>query len=254
MWRSFVLACYFLALPAMASVSVEVVDTWPGTDQTLVVEQKFYVLLRYTSDSPVRIYVRPYTDGKQSNAITHGAVTLPAGSNETLGWFAMRSEGTVDQVRISTDTENSGYPEHVLTMLVKLAWKPDGMMTDTGQPEWIERINQRNDELWLAEQKKAAEETPVAQKGLGAMIIAILFGIPVVTLILCVLAIARWKGIWLNAGGVPLVMFVLWLAKFLFDIARDPTSHNLWPFELLIWSSVTLFWLLTWFVARKLIK
>ena len=252
MFRALILACCFITLPATAGVSVEVVDTWPGTDQSLDVQQKFYVLLQYTSEQPVRIYVRPYTAGKHSNAITHGAVSLPAGTNETLGWFAMRSAGVVDEIRIAVDSKNSGYPENVLTVPVQLAWQPGGMVTGSGQPEWIARINQRNDELWLAEQKKAAEETSVAEKGLGSLIILILFGIPLVTLALCVLAVVRWKGIWLNAGGVPLVMFALWLALFLFDVSRDPTSHNLWPFELLIWSSVTLFWLLTWFVARKI--
>ena len=244
---------YFLSLPAVATVSVEVVETFPEqTDQALAVDQSFYVHLRYSSDVPVRIFVRPYTAGERSNAISHGAVMLPPGSGETLGWFALRTPGVVDGYRVSVDTTNSGYPEDVLTVPVKLEWKPGGVITHTGQPEWINRITLLHEEMRKAEYaNRQMESDSFGMMLLGMVLMPLLFGIPLLALVLCVVAVIRWQGRWRYAGGLPLVLFGIWLVKFLYDVTKDPTSHNLWPFELLYWAGFTLVWLLVWFVVKK---
>ena len=43
--------------------------------------------------------------------------------------------------------------------------------------------------------------------------------------------ILRWKGVWRWVAILPLVV----LAVAVLDIVLNPDSHNLWPFELLIW-------------------
>lgn len=241
------------SLAAVAEVSVEVVETFPAqTDQALAVDQSFYVHLKYSSDLPARIYVRPYVDGAQSNAISHGAVLLPPGSGETLGWFALRSPGTVDGYRVSVDTKNSGYPEDVLTVPVKLQWQPGGVMTNTGQPEWIGRINQINEALSRAERANVEmESSGFGTMLLGMVLMPLLFGIPLLALVLCVVAVIRWEGRWRYAGALPLVLLGIWLVNFIYDVTKDPTSHNLWPFELLYWAGFTFVWLVLWFVVKK---
>ena len=244
---------YFLSLPAVATVSVEVVETFPEqTDQALAVDQNFYVHLRYSSDLPVRIYVRPYSDGERSSAISHGAVMLPPGSGETLGWFAMRTPGVVDGYRVSVDTTNSGYPEEVLAVPVTLEWKPGGVMTNTGKPEWVDRINQLHAAMSKAERANAEmDSSGFGTMLLGMLIMPLLFGIPLLAIVLCIVAMILWKGIWRLAGGVPLVLFGIWLVNFLIDVTKDPTSHNLWPFELLYWAAFAWVWLIVWFVVKK---
>jgi len=41
----------------------------------------------------------------------------------------------------------------------------------------------------------------------------------------------RWKGVWRWVAILPLVV----LALAVLDIVLNPSSHNLWPFELIIW-------------------
>ena len=41
----------------------------------------------------------------------------------------------------------------------------------------------------------------------------------------------RWRGIWRWLATLPLLV----LALAVVDIVLNPSSHNLWPFELLIW-------------------
>jgi len=252
--KSVFLILYFISWSALAGVTVEVIDTFPeSTDQALAVNQNFYVHLRYASDTPVRIYVRPFTQGKASNAISHGAFLLPPVADETLGWFALRAPGVVDEFRVLVDTENSGYPKEVLSVPVKLKWKPGGIMTETGMPDWIGNINQRNEILMRAAQRNAGMGHSVGNMVLGMLIMPLLFGIPVLAFALSVVAFIRWPGAWRYAAGLPSLVFGIWVVNFIIDVTRDPTSHNLWPFELLYGAGYALAWLAVLFVARKLL-
>jgi hypothetical protein len=45
---------------------------------------------------------------------------------------------------------------------------------------------------------------------------------------------------------------LLFVRNFLiFGVTRDPTSHNLWPFELVIWGSLSVVLLVVFLVARR---
>ena len=41
----------------------------------------------------------------------------------------------------------------------------------------------------------------------------------------------RWRGAWRWLGFLPLLVF----SVAVIDIVRNPSAHNLWPFELLVW-------------------
>lgn len=59
-------------------------------------------------------------------------------------------------------------------------------------------------------------------------------GLVVVGLAALMLVVLRtlpfWRATWLAAAAVPAAVF----ARVVFDGVRDPTSHNLWPLELII--------------------
>lgn len=246
--------CLFSPLSAAAAVSVEVMETFPAPSvRALAVDQSFYVHIRYASETPLRIHVRPVTRDEEGSAINGGSVLLPPGSGETLGWFALRAPGVVNEYRIAVDAENIGYPKDVLAVPITLEWKQGGVMTDTGRPDWVATINQRNEALWKAEQKNAEMDSPFLNLMLGLLLMPLLFGIPLLAIALSIVALVRWTGPWRHAGGLPLVFFAIWLVLFIFDLTRDPTSHNLWPFEMLYWAGLTLAWLFALFVARKFI-
>ena len=55
--------------------------------------------------------------------------------------------------------------------------------------------------------------------------------IPCILVFLCVKLYRNWNAPYQAIALLPLMPLPVWFAKFLFDIKRDPTSHNLFPFE-----------------------
>jgi hypothetical protein len=69
---------------------------------------------------------------------------------------------------------------------------------------------------------------------LGLLAFPLLLGIPLAYAWLQVRALRRWVGAWRFAAAVPVVGWVVWGGDFARDVAVDPTSHNLFPFEILV--------------------
>jgi len=44
----------------------------------------------------------------------------------------------------------------------------------------------------------------------------------------------RWRGGWRIAAAVPAIMMAFVVLRIVIGVAIDPTSHNLWPFEILM--------------------
>lgn len=68
------------------------------------------------------------------------------------------------------------------------------------------------------------------------MLISFMLFITIVTLafvIASVQALARWQGWWRWLAAAPLLLVSAIALKIIADTSLDPTSHNLWPFELL---------------------
>jgi hypothetical protein len=61
----------------------------------------------------------------------------------------------------------------------------------------------------------------------------------------------RWRGAWRAAALLPLAGVVFVGASIVFDTRRDPTSHNLWPLEVLIAGLVGLFMLTLFFFGQR---
>ena len=62
----------------------------------------------------------------------------------------------------------------------------------------------------------------------------------------------RWAGAWRLAAGLPLLGWAIWAGNFARDVTRDPTSHNLFPFEVLIGAGMALLYLGGLAVLRRL--
>jgi hypothetical protein len=69
---------------------------------------------------------------------------------------------------------------------------------------------------------------------LGLVGMVALVVVPVAYATAQIRCLRRWRGGWRLAAGVPVVGWAGWTAMFLRDIAADPTSHNLFPFEIAI--------------------
>lgn len=68
----------------------------------------------------------------------------------------------------------------------------------------------------------------------------LLLGAPIGYLLVQARLLARWRGGFQAAAALPLLGWGVWGSLFVRDVARDPTSHNLFPFEILIGVAVAL--------------
>lgn len=46
--------------------------------------------------------------------------------------------------------------------------------------------------------------------------------------------IRNWSGLWKFIVALPLIALFAVAGKIIFDVRENPTSHNLWPFEIII--------------------
>lgn len=240
---------------ARAGTVVHVIETWPsGEHLTLGKNQNFYLRLAYETDKPVRIWARPYFNGKPANVGSNPSPTY-SGQGETYGWFFfMRPGDVVDEIRITAgDGSISNTP-------VVAVWRGDIVGgSEVGerqaQPAWIEEMSvhvkaaEEADRVYRAgTQKPLSRADRVFLAGFGWAVLACgLFG-----LFMPAWAVWRWQGAWRMAAAVPAAAMGFVIMRIVVDALRDPTSHNLWPFEILIAGSVSTVVMIALYLAHNL--
>jgi hypothetical protein len=55
-----------------------------------------------------------------------------------------------------------------------------------------------------------------------------------------VFALVKLRGIWRLVALLPLFIVGFIVVRIVVDTQADPTSHNLWPFEVVVWSFLAL--------------
>ena len=234
LWLATLLMCCGGHVRAAASV-VEVLDTYPAGDQvTLGRNQNFYIRLRYTTEGPIGIWAEPYFRGRPANTGTNGSYQH-TDSGEALGWFFFPSNtGAVDEIRIKAgDGSRAGTPV-VLTYPVNVT---ASALEGQGEPapEWVERLKARDAE----QQQRAYQAYANAPTSTGTALLAgafmwVVLALAVGGLVMPIRALLRWRGGWRLAAVVPGVLMGFAVLRVLVGVSRDPTSHNLWPFEILM--------------------
>jgi hypothetical protein len=86
------------------------------------------------------------------------------------------------------------------------------------------------------------------------LISVVLFGVPIAYLALQLRILTRWTGGFRTAALLPPALWAVWAAVFAFNVMRDPTSHNLFPFELLIGALLSLAYLGCLALVRTLVR
>lgn len=69
-----------------------------------------------------------------------------------------------------------------------------------------------------------------------------------------IIALKRWRGPWRFAAGLPLLALLSLAAVVSIGIMRDPTAHNLWPFEFVIWGIASLIYLGLLALVRRILR
>jgi hypothetical protein len=252
------LACMAIAMLATVHASaaaVRVVGTWPaGSAVTLHPHQKFYLHLHYTSDAPVQIWAEAYYRGKPADAGNNPSGTWPAGEGEAIGWFFLSNPNVrVDEVRIRAgDGSPKGTPvvaSYPVTVDGSAAPAPA-----TARPEWVTRQMARAKALERAQQARFTEANSSSSGGDALFFVAVLamLAMGVLGFLAPAWGLWRWRGGWRVAAMVPLAVMVFVVLRLVTGVAIDPTSHNLWPFELVMWGGLSCVWMLVAALAHKL--
>lgn len=251
------LACAALAMcvgRATAETQVNVLGTWPtGDEVTLPDGRNFYLHLAYTSDAPVHIWVQPYFEGKAVRAGTSTSRAYPAGHGEALGWFFLFDRGTrVDEVKISAGDGSTRNTPVVASIPVDVT-AGDATGETPAQPAWLVSLRERDDAASRADYEKAMN-TPTSAGDL-----ALFYGFWFAMLAIGLLAFAgpawglwRWRGRWRIAAVIPALVMGFVVLRIVIDTSRDPTSHNLWPFEIIMWGLPCCVWMIVMLAVHRL--
>jgi hypothetical protein len=238
--------------PVHAETRVQVLETFPSGDTiTLSRNQHFYLHLHYGTDHPVGIWVQPYFEGKKVKAGSSPSHTY-SGSGEALGWFFLFDPNTqVDEVRISAGDGSFGGTPVVATYPVQITGSGQPV-TAHSEPAWVTRLNALDAAAQKADYEKRMN-TPVST---GDMILFNSFMLGMLAIGCLGFAapawgLWRWRGGWRIAAAVPAAMMTFVVLRVLSGTAHDPTSHNLWPFEILQAGALSAVVMIVLVVARK---
>ena len=244
-------AASIVAGHAHAEVTARVVATDPaGNEITLGRNESLLLRIEYSADRPVSIWARPYFRGKEVGAKSNASVPHD-GQGEALGWFEFNQPGEVDEIRVlAGDGSHAGtrqvstYPVHVIGTNEAGAGRP--------RPEWVNALSREEEAVRRQAYEKRMSEPVTAGDS------AFMSGFMLTVLALLVAGFAwpawgilKWRGRWRTAAAIPIAVMAFVVLRIVFDTSRDPTSHNLWPFEILIWGGASFAFMLALKLARR---
>jgi hypothetical protein len=240
---------------AQAEVSVKVVATDPaGTEITLGRDEPFYVRMEFSADQPVSIWARPYFEGKEVRRAKSNASFKHSGTGHALGWFSLDEASRVDEVRIKVgggtpyrEREVGSYPVTLTgtglpaSTRVKAAWTDEMLRAEAAKQrqEYEKRMNE-----------PVSTGNQLFMSGFMLVVLGLLLG----GIGAPAWAIWRWRGGWRTAAAFPAVLMAFVVLRIMVDTARDPTSHNLWPFEIVMFGIVSLAIMGALAIARRIVR
>jgi hypothetical protein len=248
------LAALAAARLAFAATTIEVLDTEPAARTvTLGAGQTFYTRLGYATDTPVRIWARPYFAGREVHAGSNPS-RVHEGEGEALAWFFfLGDDRQIDEIRITAGDGSSGGTRELLRLPVDITAGTEPAAA-TAEPSWLARLKAGEERLRREDYERRMSEPLSVGDGLfavGFMLAVLAIGIGGIALPVRVMR--RWKGGWGVAAGLPALWVGFVVLRIAVGTALDPTSHNLWPFEILYASVVSLAALAAMTLARRVI-
>jgi hypothetical protein len=237
-----------------AATTVQVLETFPaGQDITLGRNQNFNLRLAYSADTASGIWVAPYFQGKPVKAGTSPSAMV-SGSGEALAWFFLMQPGDeVDEIRIRAGDGGTASTPVVATYPLHLAGGTE-VARNVEPPAWVSELGERA----RVAQEQALRARNAQPETVGGM--ALVSGFMLAALGLGLLGfgvpawmIRRWNGPWRLAAAVPAALMAFVVLRIAVGVGSDPTSHNLWPFEIVIAGAVSAGLCVALLIAHKLL-
>lgn len=234
------------------AVKVEVAATEPGIEATLGRGETFWVRVQYESDEPVKLWARPYFNGKEAPAASNPSRAY-VGSGYALGWFSFRESAEVDEIRINAGGGKPYREWTVASYPVKLRWTVAAAAPREPAP-WVAEMRAADAAAQRAAMDSLMNE-PVTASDIALMrgIMLVVLGGMLAGILAPILAYRKWKGGWRVAACVPLVIVIFISARIIVGTAVDPTSHNLWPFEIGMAAFAALAFITLLVIARRVV-
>jgi hypothetical protein len=226
------------ALAQAPHISLELLETSPASPAILHNGERLYLRIRYDADQPMRMVVRYSARGERiKRGQTNGEALLEPGQGEAVAWVSFTGAEAVDAVDLSASSNGrDGFAAQHLS--VDYRWDSQRSAGET-PASWVGPLlaeQERRQKAAFAETERRLSTT--GSGGLGAVSIGIssllvFLVLPAVVagFVWPIWGAVRWKGGWRTAAMVPLALAALWALKDAYDLAVDPTSHNLLPLE-----------------------
>ena len=221
--------------------AVTVLATHPDSDAMLHSSEAFYIQYKVESSVPVGVRPEGYYRGKPLPLANSGERRLPAGGGTDAAFVFMFPKQPVqmDELRLVVTEAGKRQPAASVSMPVNLAWGTTPATSVRVMPEWVREWTARRNQDTRAPidarmQHADASSTAVTvllMAGLGLFVLALLVG----GLVLPIIAFLKWEGGWRWLALAPALILGFVILRIVIDGSADPTSHNLWPFEILLW-------------------
>ncbi len=222
---------------AVQPITIQIVEMDPPSPARRHNGNHVYVRIRYESRVPFRIHVQPYVGGSAARrARMPGEPLIQPGQGEMVSWFAFPDAATVDSVHASASIDSRRGPLASQDVTVSYTWDGQPSTAPETRASWVDPLLAEADRRQQAAfQQMDTSAQGAGSGGIGFVIVGV-FGIVALGALVAgmgwpIWGVVRWRGNWRIAAAVPLVAMVLWGLKDAIDLANDPTSHNLLPFE-----------------------
>jgi heme A synthase len=83
------------------------------------------------------------------------------------------------------------------------------------------------------------------------LVMILLAAAAITNVVLSLVAVWRAKGLWKLVATLPILCAFIVGLNIVLGISRDPTSHNLWPLEVILWSGVGIIFSIAFIVFQK---
>lgn len=225
---------------ATPNTRASIVEMAPADRTRLGRQESLYVRIEYTSDEPVHLWARPYLRGVQVENAMSNASAWYSGNGEALGWFALRDPGEIDEVRIRAGGGDPYHEWDVVSQRVRISWT-SSPAPDSAEPKWVGTlVAEQTARMREDQQRRAQEPVAAGSVALFSGFMALIVAVGIAGIVVPFRAFWKWRGGWRVAAAVPAALIGFVILRIIAGTAIDPTSHNLWPFEILQFGVIAL--------------
>jgi hypothetical protein len=248
------LACALLPPSAWGDTQVRIDAIDPPDESVLRPQQSLNVRIAYTTDEAVSLWTHPFFRGKEVKQVYSNPSARYTGSGTALGWFALIDAGEVDEIRVRAGGGKPYREWDVASLPVSLSWEAGASARERDSPAWVGELRAEAAERMRQERSEAASRpTSTSDVVLFSGFMLTMLAVGIAGIVVPLWSWWKWRGAWRVAAAVPAAVVLFVILRIIVDTARDPTSHNLWPFEVLMFSAAALVGIGALKVARRLV-